>query len=128
MAKKDSFTELTVSGGEGIGVPDTSSSVALGFGSWRVPSADRPVLVQVSILAQTDGTTSGEVKVDVDESGGTTADYSLSGAFVGSTAGAGASSENSTMFLIPPGGSYRYRNVGDPNTANSVQTQREFEL
>lgn len=128
MAKRDSFDALTVAGGEGIGIPSTSTSVSLGFGSWRSASGDRPVMIEVSTLVETDGTTAGEIKVDVDEDGGTTADYSLAAGYAAPELGSGAVSVENASAIVPPGAAYLIQNFADPNGGNQIQILREFEL
>lgn len=104
-----------------------SSDPGLAIGSWRNPDSKRPVLVIVELQPQTDGTSNGEMAVDVDESGGTTADYSFNAVTPGELA-SGDVLPDTVKFYVPPGGSYQIRNVSDPNTANSVGAHREIVL
>ena len=98
---------------------------ALGFDTWRVNNTARPVFVEATIRAQTDGVTNGAVKMDVDESGGTAVDY-YQRTIAHSAAGAGVNQVGNFSMYIPPGGSYRINNQSDPNAANSIISLREI--
>lgn len=99
-----------------------TDGVALGFGTWRSPAANRPVMVEVQVTLDPSGTTNAVVEIDVDESGGKTPDYTLE---VVSAAGLGAAPPSYRAFWIPAGGSYQIRNVSDPDAGNSIDVLRE---
>jgi len=98
---------------------------ALGFDTWRVNNTARPVFVEATIRAQTDGVTNGAVRMDVDESGGTAVNY-YQRTIAHSAAGAGVNQVGNFSMYIPPGGSYRIFNQSDPNAANTIVSLREI--
>lgn len=102
-----------------------SDGVSLSFGSWRSPNSSRPVLVQVSYTIDPTGTTEAELALDVDEDGGTTADYTFNRT---AAAGLGASRQGSWFAYIPAGGGYQVRNVSDPDSGNTLNNVREWVL
>ena len=107
----------------------SESSASPGFGSWRNPNADRPTLLFVAASAQTDGTTEGDVQVQVDKSGGAASDYEVPVANTPADNSGGATQEGASGGLyIPAGGSYQIVNVDDPNGANSILDVREATL
>jgi len=101
----------------------------LGFNVWRNPSVargdNRPTLVEATVRAQTDGSTNGSVRMDVDESGGTSADY-YQRTVSHSASGAGVNQNGNFTLRIPPGGAYRIYNQADPNNANTILSIREW--
>lgn len=103
--------------------PGTTTAIAPGFGSWTTADSDRPARIELEIHADTDGTTDGQVDVDVDESGGTTADYSFSTV---SPSGVGGSETQYLKVYVPAGGQYRINNVSDPNLNNAINVARQI--
>lgn len=104
--------------------PTTTNSPSLTFGNWREPSSASGTFVEVNPTVSGNGTTTGEVAIDIDESGGTTADRTKQLTVATGLTG------NITLgrhaeFYVPPGGSYRLRNVSDPNSNNAVGDVRE---
>ena len=108
--------------------PGSSIDPGLGFGTWVTPNADRPTLVEINTYAQTDGTNQADTKINVDESGGTTADYTRDGARADYRAGSDVLNTDTTTVIIPAGGSYRIDNNRDPKETNSIVGVREFTL
>jgi len=106
----------------------TSPTYAIGDG-WRQASADRPALVVADAIAETDGSVSAHVTLKVDESGGTTADYSSTLAYADVNENAGTVDQGSmaTVYL-PPGAQYLIAETEDPNNTNAIQTHQEFIL
>jgi len=123
--------DLDVAGGQvdskdAIGVGDTSTDPAPGFGTWIEADANRPVFLLIEIDTETDGSQEAAIFIDVDESGGTTEDYAIECRTEDSTDG---TRENETVsVLLPPGAQYRIRNVFDPKGLNSIQNVRQFTL
>lgn len=107
--------------------PGTSSDPSLAFDAWRTPNANRPTFVMVDTNTQTNGTTSGQVWFEVDESGGTTPDYKFV-AIANANAGSGHSIRGVFFVLVPSGGAYRIKNQADPNSTNSISDHREQTL
>ncbi|MFB6237524.1 MAG: hypothetical protein ABEH81_04050 [Halopenitus sp.] len=109
--------------------PGTTTGVAPGFGTWRQVDADRSALLTVEATAETDGTSAGEVLLDVDESGGTTADYTLTIALSDADNAAGVALADALASLyLPAGAQYQIRNASDPNANNTIDAVREVTL
>lgn len=121
------FNAANINGQDGVGV-GTSSSVAPGFGTWVQVSSSRPAYVQVEVSAQTDGTSDGEVRIEVDESGGTTTDYFLRVGYASASLGSGVTAYDQAEVLLPAGAQYLVTNYSDPNAANTIETTREYVL
>lgn len=118
--------DFTIQGTTSARAPGTTSAATPGFGSWTQISADRPGFLVVDASAETDATDAGTIVVDVDESGGTTADYTLNIVNVQADLPAGTNrSSGNGMIYVPAGGQYQIRNVSDPNNANSLDVVRE---
>lgn len=122
-----SFPSAKINGNEVPGIGQ-SSAASPGFDTWTKVSETRPAQVVVEVNVQTDGTTNAMVTLDVDESGGTTANYAPVVAFVDSDAGAGVDGNGSLAILLPPGAQYQVSNVVDPNGSNLITELREFTL
>lgn len=116
---------------DGVGVmnsPSTSTDPALAADTWRTPNANRPTLVSVDCRPVTDGVSNGVMSAQVDEGGGTTADYTLTIATAHSSFGDGGLDQASLTFIVPAGGSYRIANTVDPKGTNLINDHREFTL
>lgn len=110
------------------GQSDTTASVAPGFGTWTEADANRPTFLEADVTVQTDGTSRGEVVIDVDEDGGTTADYSLVLGHIDPDNASGAIDKDGRKVYLPPGAQYQVRNVSDPSASNSIDTVRQVTL
>lgn len=109
--------------GDSLVNPGKSSAIAPGFNTWTQISTNRPAFLTLELYAETDGTTDAQVNVEVDESGGTTADYADSCISVASVGG----SETELKFVyIPAGGQFQINNVSDPVPANSINIIRQI--
>jgi len=106
----------------------TSTSGVLSFGDWETVSADRPARLSLTANVKTDGTTSGYIKVEVDESGGTSSDYDMPLALASFSLGAASRIFASREVTLPPGASYRVVNETDPTGGNTFELERIFEL
>lgn len=126
----DTGHAITPAGGEATYLKRaaTSSDPALAFDTWRTPNANRPTHIEIETTTQTDGTTDGSILIEVDQGGGTAADYSLRASWVESNIGASSVHRNTVTFYVPAGGSYRILNNSDPSAANAISTHREFTL
>lgn len=100
----------------------------LPIGMWRTPNADRPTQIIASGKVATDGTDNGDLKIEVDFSGGTTRDIRIQLAYADGQLSNGIEDRESIEITIPPGASYQYNAVLDPNNSASVFTQREITL
>jgi len=113
------FDTPTTGGGGGTTFNGVSS-ISPGFGNWTVPNSNSPTLVTVRGSTETDGSTAGVIQYQVDESGGTTPDYTGILALAGEEAGSGFSSPGDVTLPIPAGGAFRVVNAQDPNAGNVV--------
>lgn len=111
----------------GLAAPGSSSDPSLAFDTWRTPNADRPTLVFLGLQVETDGTLGGQIVLEVDESGGTTANFT-GRTLIDEDAPSGTTMRTMSSVVIPAGGSYRIVNSSDPNGANAVEEHREFTL
>jgi len=105
----------------------SSAAAAPGFDSWRTPNSNNPVLVQIALTVGGEGITTGTINVDVDEDGGTTADYSWTLETATGLTGSITTDRSVTMF-VPAGGSYQVRNTSDPTGNNAIINVREVTL
>ncbi|UXF50797.1 MAG: hypothetical protein HQRvContig01_62 [Haloquadratum phage sp.] len=110
------------------GIPSSSQSVSPGFDSWRQPSVSRPTQLVLSVVAETDGTGLGRVRLSVDESGGTSADYNIPIADIDPDNAAGTQQRGGLSVIIPRGSQYQIENTADPNDANQIFASREYTL
>lgn len=121
--------EGTIDGGDEIpGIPPTSSENNPNFGEWIQVSSGRPSLIEIRCGVETDGSTRGEILIDVDESGGTSADYNFPLAWADPNLGDGGREYSGTTFLLPPGAQYQIRTSQDPNNNNEINAVHEFDL
>lgn len=104
--------------------PGTTAAVTPGFNTWTTANTDRPSFLVVETYVETDGTTAGQIDIDVDESGGTTADYSLTNI---APAAVGGSETDSHYVYLPAGAQYQINNVTDPNLANAINVVRQLD-
>jgi len=102
----------------------SSSSASPGFGSWRTPNADRPVILEIEGIVETDGTSNAKITVGVDEDGGATSDYTYTVAYADSGVGSTYQDQSTSTIYIPAGSSYIISNISDPNSNNAI-TVRE---
>jgi len=109
----------------GIGA---SSDGDLSFGDWEQVSATRPAIVIIRARVRTDGVGNADVLINVDESGGTTADYSLPAAKITNDFDPGQAVEDVVTVPLKPGAQYQVVNNRDPDNANTVELERIFEL
>lgn len=109
-----------------MNAPQSTSALSTGFDSWTNPSHPGGVWLELSVTVDTDGTTDGLVVVDVDESGGTTADYSFE-ARTPSALG-GASDSEYLKVYVPPDASYQIRNAQNPSLSNAIKEARQVNV
>jgi len=95
-------------------------SLSPGFGTFTQVSADHPSLLFGQVNVQTDGTSSGSIEVAVDESGGTTADYTIVAGTLNGNHSPGAVSVFQFHLPLPAGAQFKVINDSDPNNFNSV--------
>lgn len=104
---------------------DSSTATSPDIGNWRTPNTDRPVMVIIDMSIDPGSTSTDTVAIEIDESGGTTADYSYS--FI-APAGTGQVSYTESFF-IPAGGSWRLTNEStDTGGTNALFDAFEVDL
>jgi len=99
-------------------------SVQSGFGTFRQVDADNPSILYGEVAVQTDGNSDADVKVAVDESGGTTATYTIQAAFINSSHGGNSVSVVQFSLPLPAGAQFKLINTSDPQGNNSVNKLR----
>lgn len=119
--------ELGGGGDEVPAMPGSSSSPGVSDDTWRQPDSSRPVELLIMGTAETDGTSVGKVEFKVDESGGTSVDYTASVVEMPPDNSSGTSASSTVTVPLPPGAQYKVDATtnDDPNGGNSV-TVREF--
>lgn len=105
----------------------TSAGSATLGGGWVSEDANQDCFVFGQIRALNTEGTNGQVTVDVDESGGTTPDYTFSAFADASTDGIVTETVTFWAFL-PPGGQYQVVNDSDPAGSNSLRFVRVLKL
>lgn len=106
------------------GFSGTTSAASPTFGTWTSVSTD-PALLMVKLSAQTDGTTNASIDLAVDESGGTTADYTYQDVCF-ADAGLGSNNRSNTMVTayLTGGAQFQLINDSDPAAGNVIGTAR----
>jgi hypothetical protein len=124
-----SVEQATIGGDTGIGVPATSSDGSLTVGGgWTTIDANNPSWLLLRLNAETDGSTDGNVLAEIDESGGTTADYKFIQVVAHNELGGGNIVPGAMMQYVPAGAQVQVRSVFDPNNNNNVAADRVFTL
>jgi len=102
----------------------TSSPLSPGFGTFTQVSADKPSILLCRTSAFTDGNTAGDIRLKVDESGGTTPDY------IGHRVLASKNLPSTTVIsevntiLLPAGAQFVIDNFLDPTGDNAINLVR----
>jgi len=105
-----------------------SESVSISFGSFTVIDADNPTLFFGQVNTGTDGNNDGDVDIAVDETGGTTADYTLRVADADSAL-QGDGIDRATFTLpLPAGAAVKVINVNDPKGDNGIFRTRALSI
>jgi len=112
--------------GNSIGGFGASTALSPSFGSFFTPLPDSSGTVLIETEAQTDGTTNGTVEMDIDDSGGTTGDYTVVGAFADSDIPASTNIIHTQTIPLPAGASVRIRNSTDPNNVNEIREVQAY--
>ena len=107
------------------GVPSTSGSGGLSFGTWKQASADRPAVIIINSKCVTDGSNNADIRLEVDESGGTSLDYQVFANLADASFGSGET-RNTVTWELPAGAQYRLNNKNDPTGSNSIFEAREL--
>lgn len=107
---------------------NATTNVSTSFGTWETINNNRPGFVEIQAFSETDGTTKGEVAVDIDETGDGTADFTFTVSLSSASEGAGTNHTNSVSHFVTASGQYRITNVSDPNGVNSINVVREVKI
>jgi hypothetical protein len=103
----------------------TSTEPGLSFGTWRQASSSNDAIAIVGVYVVTDGSNIGRADIKVDESGGTSADYTYY-VRADTDGGSGFSNEATFTLPLPAGAQYRVVNASDPTGGNIFRPVREF--
>jgi len=103
---------------------DGTTALSPGFGTFTQVSADNPAVLLVDVDAQTDGSSFALIELAIDESGGTTADYTLRAAFAGVKLPAGTTIVGSPTVPLPAGAQFKIVNSADPKGSNTIRKVR----
>jgi hypothetical protein len=101
-----------------------STAISPGFDTFTVASSTGPAFVAASGLAKTGGTANGRIKLAVDESGGSTADYAQTIAFAADAFGSAAFGVGQATALLPTGATFSIENTADPVDKNQIESVR----
>lgn len=119
----------TIGGDPILSGPEGSEDVGLSLGGgWTVVDQDSPVLLEASLRAQTDGQSEAEVRIQVDESGGNSADKEVLRAYVDDSLPAGTDVVAYSTSYLPAGASVRVINQTDPNNTNSLENDAIYRI
>lgn len=119
----------TIGGETGIGVPTTPEDTALTLGGgWTTLDANRPTMLYLRFRAETDGSNTGDVRLEIDFSGGTSSDIIAGWAFAPPGLGSGNNLRVGDNWLIPPGASVQLHNQSDPNNGNVLGADLKLTL
>jgi hypothetical protein len=118
------------SGDTGNSTGGIGSSIALssGFGTFFTPLPNSSGFLQIYTRADTDGNENGNIRLAVDESGGTTADYTYRLAFANEDEPSKTSAFEDTLQPLPAGASAEIRNIDDPTGLNEIRLLRAYPL
>jgi len=115
----------TIGGAPIMGMPSSSSSPNLSFGSRTVVNSDQPVLLVLDVFVETDGSSEARIQAEVNEAGGTSIDYALA-VDIPPEAGAGANKHEILTIPLPAGASILVDNEQDPAGNNLISADRSF--
>jgi len=121
-------TSGLLDGDDMVGIPSGSQTLSLSLGAgYSVINPNKPTIVMLRAVTETDGSSNGILNVRVDESGGTTKDYRFN-AFADSKLPAGTTVSESLTIPLPAGAAISLANTSDPNNANEIDDKRVLEL
>jgi len=112
--------------GNSIGGFGASTALSPSFGSFFTPLPDRSGVVLMELEVSTDGNTNANIKIDVDDSGGTSADYRINGPFADDDIRADVNIIESVTIPLRAGASVRLVNFQDPTGTNRIRTVRAY--
>jgi len=108
--------------GNSIGGFGASTALSPGFDSFFTPLPNNSGAVLINTQAECSLNSNGLIKIEVDDSGGTTPDYTLSAAFANVDAGANTNNFSSETIPLAAGASVRIVNAKDPVGSNDVES------
>jgi len=106
----------------------TSQPVSVSFGSFTVIDADNPTLFFAQLNAVTSGGSDADIDIAVDESGGTTADYTIRVADAFADGSSGSVDRATVTLPLPAGAAVKVINVNDPVGSNGIITPRALPI
>jgi hypothetical protein len=104
----------------------TSITLSPGLDTFATVSATAPALLTVTAAAETDGGSFGKLRLAVDQSGGTTPDFSYRFVTASDQLPSGAREINSVTVMLQPGAQFKVENTGDPVNDNFIRDVRAF--
>jgi len=107
---------------------EQSQSLSPGFGTWTTANANKPVLLGVGATAVTNGSNPGVTISQVDESGGTSPDYTLPIGFADAGLGSGGQVGQVVTIPLKTGAQFRVVNQVNPTGTNSLDFVRAYPL
>jgi hypothetical protein len=116
-------TTITTSPGSGGFGPTSDFSIS--FDTWTEVDASNPAFVFITCAASTDGNGDADIFLRVDESGGTTADYTYEVVAADAGLGAGGTNRATISVLVPAGGQILVDNLNNPNSSNAGNAIKE---
>lgn len=99
-------------------------SLSPGFGNFTQVDANNPCLLFGEVLIEGDGSTTANVSVSVDESGGTTPTYNIKVGQVSNSASSRAQETPSFTLPLPAGAQFQIENSNDPANSNGISLVR----
>jgi hypothetical protein len=118
----------TIGGDPAGGFGSTTTFSATLGGGWTQEDADNPVFCLFQARCETDGSTSGSIRINVDESGGTSPDYQPRVTWSDDDSGSGNGKRNWVPVYLPAGAQWEIVNEFDPNNANQIEYKRKLTL
>jgi len=106
----------------------TTANATPGFDTPTTVSANAAALVTIALDADTDGSTSARIEVQIDETGSGSADYTAGVCVAKPTLPQNTSIHGTVTAFVPAGGQYEIVNVDDPRGANRILNVRHITL
>ena len=100
----------------------------LSFDDWETNNHEAVQEIEMVTRAETDGSSTGRIRLQIDYGGGTSPDKNINLAFAHPSLPSGTIVDEYSSIKIPPGASYRVQNFSDPNENNEFRLENEWLL